>query len=312
MIEKKIIASFLISLSLTSCGNKEIKNNTGQANIEQEKQNPISIKSYGLVSTDELDMLEKNTKLEIKDELDNSKDIYRVTYELSKNDIDSIDEIQLLIRDPQNMAIGSIYEVTDDKNPEKISLYFSINKETQIDYIDVKYERNGEKTLTTYKVNSQAKEASIEDNNFSSKTQSVIKTINLSPEVNLLIHDFKLLQKNQMNENEKSNLSSALKNPSDKIYVLEYSLKDNRTKKKSISKGEVSKTEDSYVVYMELPDGSKLSPISVYGESDDKEYYYKEYYLLEEKDEFTDIKVDSNIDGINKTSLSLGVEIASK
>lgn len=312
MIKKKIIASFLISLSLASCANKETNNNTDQANIEQEEQSPISIKSYGLLSTDELSKLDKNIKQHVRDELDNSKDIYRVTYELSKNDIDSIDEIQLLIRDSQNKAIDSIAEVTDEANPEKIYLYFPIDKEAQIDYIDVEYTRNGEKTLTTYKVNSQAKEASIEDNNSSSKTQSVIKTINLCPEVNLLIHDFKLLEKNQMDENEKSNLSSALKNPNDKIYVLEYSLKDNRTKKKSISRGEVSKTEDSYVVYMELPDGSKLSPISVYGESDDKEYYYKEYYLLKENDEFTDIKVDSKIDGINKTSLSLGVEIASK
>lgn len=312
MIKKKIIASFLISLTLTSCGYKETNNNTDQANIEQEEQNPISIKSYGLLSTDELSKLDKNIKLQVSDELDNSNDIYRVTYELSKKDIDSIDEIQLLIRDSQNNKIDSIAEVTDEANPEKIYLYFPIDKKAQIDYIDVEYTRNGEKTLTTYKVNSQAKEASIEDNNSSSKTQSVIKTINLCPEVNLLIHDFKLLEKNQMDENEKSNLSSALKNPNDKIYVLEYSLKDNRTKKKVISRGEVSKTEDFYVVYIELSDGSNLSPISVYGESDDKEYYYKEYYLLKEKDEFTDIKVDSNIDGINKTSLSLGVEIASK
>ena len=312
MIEKKIIASFLISLSLASCGNKETKNNTDQTNIEQEELNPISIKNYGLVSTDELAKLDKNIKQEIEDELDNSKDIYRVTYELSKNDIDSIDEIQLHIRDSQNKLIGSIDEVAAGENPKIISLYFSINKETQIDYIDVEYIKNGEKTLTTYKVNPQAKEASIEDNNLSSKTQSVIKTINLSPEVNLLIHDFKLLEKNQMNENEKANLSSSLKNPNDKIYVLEYSLKDNRTKKKAISRGEISKTEDSYLVYIELFDGNKLSPISVYGESDDKEYYYKEYYLLKEKDEFSDIKVDSNIDGINKTSLSLGLEIGNK
>ena len=115
-----------------------------------------------------------------------------------------------------------------------------------------------------------------------------------------------------MNENEKSNLSSALKKPTDKIYLIEYSLKDNRTNKKVISKGEFSNKEDSYVIYMELSDGSKLSPISVYGESDDEEYYYREYYLIKEKDEFTDIKVDSNIDGINKTSLSLDVEIGNK
>lgn len=314
MKTKKLITLVIFSLLIAGCQKRDemapinYEDDFSPAEVLSLNDGKLRLKQYGKVYKEEIDSDILKEMAWIDEDIKNGKEIYLVSYDIvyKNNPVKNI--VNISLNDENGTKIGcKEYKVNYSPN-ETGEFYYSLDQGTIIDSINVEFSIGDQSTSEEFFLKDKPNLKDDSEDKEAKNSDTVISEIALAPEVNLLVHNHQFLQREFMDENEKSNLEQYLKDDStNKIYMLEYSLNDNRDNKKLISKGQLSNVDDSFLVYIKSKNEEQLNPVSIYSDynPDKGVYYYKEYYLIENGDEILDIKVNSNIDGELKEGISL-------
>lgn len=314
MKTKKLIILVIFSLLIGGCQKRDemtpinYEDDFSPAEVLSLNDGKLRLKQYGKVYKEEIDSDILKEMAWIDEDIKNGKEIYLVSYDIvyKNNPVKNI--VNISLNDENGTKIGcKEYKVNYSPN-ETGEFYYSLDQGTIIDSINVEFSIGDQSTSEEFFLKDKPNLKDDSEDKEAKNSDTVISEIALAPEVNLLVHNHQFLQREFMDENEKSNLEQYLRDKStNKIYMLEYSLNDNRDNKKLISKGQLSNVDDSFLVYIKSKNEDQLNPVSIYSDynPDKGDYYYKEYYLIEDGDEILDIKVNSNIDGELKKGISL-------
>lgn len=314
MKNKKLIALLLLPFLMVSCQNRDestpinYEEDLSPAEILSLNDGKLRLTQYGKIDREEIEPDDLKQMPWIDEDIKSGKEIYLVSYDIvyKNNPVKNI--VNISLNDEHGTKIGcKEYKVNYSPN-ETGEFYYSLDQGTIIDSINVEFSIGDQSTSEEFFLKDKPNLKDDSEDKEAKKSDTVISEIALAPEVNLLVHNHQFLQREFMDENEKSNLEQYLRDKStNKVYMLEYSLNDNRDNKKLISKGQLSNVDDSFLVYIKSKNENQLNPVSIYSDynPDKGVYYYKEYYLIEDGDEILDIKVNSNIDGELKEGISL-------
>lgn len=314
MKTKKLIILVIFSFLIGSCQKRDemapinYEEDLSPAEVLSLNDGKLRLKQYGKIYKEEIDSDILKEMAWIDEDIKNGKEIYLVSYDIvyKNNPVKNI--VNISLNDENGTKIGcKEYKVNYSPN-ETGEFYYSLDQGTIIDSINVEFSIGDQSTSEEFFLKAKPNLKDDSEDKEAKKSDTVISEIALAPEVNLLVHNHQFLQREFMDENEKSNLEQYLKDDStNKIYMLEYSLNDNRDNKNLISKGQLSNVDDSFLVYIKSKNEDQLNPVSIYSDynPDKGVYYYKEYFLIEDGDEILDIKVNSNIDGELKEGISL-------
>lgn len=314
MKTKKLIILVIFSFLIGGCQKRDemapinYEDDLSPAEVLSLNDGKLRLKQYGKIYKEEIDSDLLKEMTWIDEDIKNGKEIYLVSYDIvyKNNPVNNI--VNISLNDVNGTKIGcKEYKVNYSPN-ETGEFYYSLDQGTIIDSINVEFSIGDQSTSEEFFLKDKPNVKDDSEDKEAKKSDTVISEIALAPEVNLLVHNHQFLQREFMDENEKSNLEQYLKDDStNKIYMLEYSLNDNRDNKNLISKGQLSNVDDSFLVYIKSKNEDQLNPVSIYSDynPDKGVYYYKEYYLIEDGDEILDIKVNSNIDGELKEGISL-------
>lgn len=142
--------------------------------------------------------------------------------------------------------------------------------------------------------------------------ESASYTFNIDKDLKLEIISYDIVDRNKLDQNEKSNLDEYIKEDDDKVYKIEYRIVDNRSNKTSISTQEIADSENYLKVKLIDNDDKEVTNVSQYSTVDNQRGIIdiKDYFIIKDKNNLKGIDISYNIDG--KKGHDLGIEFKDK
>ena len=124
-------------------------------------------------------------------------------------------------------------------------------------------------------------------------------SLNIVDDVKLEIISYDIVDKDKLDQNERSNLKEYIKENDDKVFRIEYRIVDSRDEKTSISTQASDGSENYVRVKLIDNNDNEVTNVSQYSTWDDEEgiIYNKDYFIIKDKNNLKGIDISYNIDG---------------